>query len=107
MLCSRASRGAPILILDEATSNLDGQSDDAIQSLLREEFVSRTVLTIAHRLATVIDYDRILVLGGGKLVEEGKPVDLLESESVLRSMSQALGAQGEKALLDKARTTTH
>ena len=95
---------APILVLDEATSNLDAASDEAIQALLREEFERQTVLTIAHRLATVVDYDRILVMGGGKLMEQGAPLELLDAEgSVLGGMGRALGAWGEAALRDKAK----
>jgi ABC-type multidrug transport system fused ATPase/permease subunit len=52
----------PVLILDEATSNLDAASDAAVQSLLRSEFAGRTVLTIAHRLTTIIDYHRLFIL---------------------------------------------
>ena len=97
---------APILVLDEATSNLDAASDEAIQQLLRDEFERQTVLTIAHRLATVVDYDRILVMGGGKLLEQGAPLELLDAEgSVLAGMGKALGTWGEAALREKAKKT--
>ena len=60
----------PILVLDEATSNLDADSDARIQRLLRRSLTNTTLLTVAHRLATVIDFDTILVLGRGELLEQ-------------------------------------
>ena len=90
------------MILDEATSNLDDGSDATIQELLRAEFATQTVLTIAHRLHTVIDYDTILVMGSGKLLEQGSPHDLLnERDGALTGMAQALGVAGANALLKK------
>jgi len=106
LLCfARALLGeSKILVLDEATSNLDAASDTAIQALLRDEFASRTILTIAHRLNTIIDYHTILVLSRGKLLEQGAPLDLLEREDgALASMVKALGESGEAALRQKAR----
>lgn len=95
--------GAHILILDEATSNLDEAADAAMQALLRDEFASKTLLTIAHRLLTVADYDSILVLGAGRLLEQGAPATLLADEaSVLSSMAAALGDAGRAALIQKA-----
>lgn len=86
----------------QATSNLDGGSDEAIQLLLRSEFGSLTVLTIAHRLHTVIDYDALLVMGAGRLLESGAPHELLAAENgVLASMARALGEAGEAALLER------
>jgi len=93
----------PILVLDEATSNLDRESDDAVQALLRSEFGGLTILTIAHRLTTVIDYDQILVMGGGQLLEAGRPVDLLNKESsVLSEMTRSTGKAAQAALLARA-----
>jgi len=81
-----------LLVLDEATSNLDRASDDTIQALLREQFGTTTLLTIAHRLGTVVDYHSILVLGGGKVLEHGAPKTLLErSGGVLAGLARALG----------------
>ena len=94
---------ARVFVLDEATSNLDGASDRALQALLRSEFSRYTVLTIAHRLHTVIDYDKILVMGGGRLVESGRPHELLATAGgALASMAAALGESGEAELREQA-----
>ena len=94
----------PIMMLDEATSNLDSASDDAMQKLLRSEFRDLTLLTIAHRLHTVIDYDSIVVLGKGKLLERGAPSELLEKDGgVLRGLAEALGEAAAKELRAKAK----
>jgi ATP-binding cassette subfamily B protein len=69
-------KDAPILILDEATSALDLQSEAAIQRALAALMRGRTVLAVAHRLSTLSSLDRIIVLVGGKIVEDGHPAEL-------------------------------
>ena len=66
-----------ILVLDEATSNVDNGTDSLIQKTIRTAFCNCTVLTIAHRLHTIVDSDRILVLDAGKLKEFASPKELL------------------------------
>ncbi|KAJ3216559.1 hypothetical protein HK099_005825 [Clydaea vesicula] len=66
-----------IIILDEATASVDHETDAKIQRTIRECFYNCTILCIAHRLRTIIDYDRCLVLDFGKIVEYGKPLDLM------------------------------
>jgi ATP-binding cassette subfamily B protein len=70
-------REAPILLLDEATSALDAENEELVQKALNEAMVGRTTLVIAHRLATVLSADRILVLDEGRIVEEGSHADLV------------------------------
>jgi ATP-binding cassette subfamily B protein len=64
-------RAAPLLLLDEATSSLDAESETLVQAALMRLMTGRTTLVIAHRLATVLSCDRILVLDQGRIVEEG------------------------------------
>jgi ATP-binding cassette subfamily B protein len=64
-------RDASLLLLDEATSSLDAESETLVQEALEHSMVGRTTIVIAHRLATVLSCDRILVLEQGKIVEEG------------------------------------
>ncbi len=74
------ARRPQILILDEATSALDNESETQIQKVIDNLKNKITVLVIAHRLSTVINVDRVLVLGDGKIVEEGVPRELLKKE---------------------------
>ncbi|KAG0230887.1 Multidrug resistance-associated protein 1 [Actinomortierella wolfii] len=72
-------RRAKILVLDEATSSVDVETDELIQQTIRTEFREHTVLTIAHRIKTVMDYDRILVLDQGRVCEFDAPQVLLQN----------------------------
>ena len=74
-------RGSQILILDEATSNVDNMTDRLIQETIRSAFKDCTVLTIAHRLHTIINCDRILVLDDGRVQEFDTPDNLLNDPS--------------------------
>lgn len=74
-------KDAPILVLDEATSSLDSESEEAIQQSLEGLMENRTVIAIAHRLSTLRKMDRIIVLEDGKIIEDGSPNDLLQRES--------------------------
>ncbi|CAM1312341.1 ABCC4 (predicted) [Pycnogonum litorale] len=85
-----------ILILDEATSNVDNKTDSLIQRTVRSKFRDCTVITIAHRLNTVIDCDRILVMDKGRIVEFDSPRVLARNEnSVLYKMIQDTGSSAE------------
>ncbi|KAJ2589936.1 hypothetical protein IWW49_002254 [Coemansia sp. RSA 1797] len=74
---------AKVLVLDEATAAIDNATDTIIQESIRKEFKNCTVLTIAHRLNTIIDSDMILVIDGGRLAEYDTPQNLLENENSL------------------------
>ena len=75
-------KNAPILILDEATSALDSESEVAIQKALHELMEGKTVVAIAHRLSTLREMDRIIVLENGKIVEDGTHADLVKKAGV-------------------------
>ena len=70
------------LVLDEATSNVDMQTDAFIQEVVREKFKETTVITIAHRLNTIADYDKVVVMKKGKIAEQGSPLELLKREGL-------------------------
>ncbi|KAF5366950.1 hypothetical protein D9757_010850 [Collybiopsis confluens] len=73
-------RGTNIIILDEASSQMDAGLDEQIQKTVREELSGAIVITIAHKLKTIIDYDRILVLDNGEIMELGTPKELFEKD---------------------------
>ncbi|KAM7344070.1 putative multidrug resistance-associated protein lethal(2)03659 isoform 2-T2 [Cochliomyia hominivorax] len=93
-----------ILVLDEATANVDPQTDALIQTTIRDKFKNCTVLTIAHRLHTVMDSDKVLVMDAGKAVEFGSPYELLtESRTkVFYDMVKQTGNTSFEALLKVA-----
>jgi len=88
-------RKPKILLMDEATSNIDQMTDKMIQKIIKEDFNNTTILTIAHRLKTIIEYDRILVLDKGKLVEQGTPIDLINQEGIFHEMISKNGSEFE------------
>jgi ATP-binding cassette subfamily B protein len=77
---------SPIVLLDEATSSLDTESEQAIQEALSRLFKGRTVLAIAHRLSTLDAFDRVVVLDRGRIVEDGPPRRLLQTKGVYSRM---------------------
>ena len=79
-------KDAPLLLLDEATSSLDGESEEAIRQALGQLMKGRTVIAIAHRLSTVRNFDRIIVLQAGKVVQDGPPDILVRKEGVYREL---------------------
>jgi ATP-binding cassette, subfamily B, bacterial len=81
-------KDAPIIILDEATSALDTESELKVHDALLRRFQDRTVLAVAHRLSTLIAFDRVVVMDAGRVVEEGKPVDLLGGGGMFEQMWQ-------------------
>lgn len=85
-------RDAKIIVLDEATADVDPLTDERIQNTLRTHFGDRTILAIAHRIRTVIRYDKVCVMDAGRVVEFGTPSDLWgDKAGVFRSMCDASG----------------
>jgi ABC-type multidrug transport system fused ATPase/permease subunit len=101
LLClARAIVSMPkIMVLDEATSSVDVNTDEKIQRSIREEFANSTLLVIAHRLSTIADFDKIMVLDQGKIVEFAPPKELMRiPNGVFRGM---VGTTGEGRELEK------
>ncbi|KAL3648023.1 Multidrug resistance-associated protein 4 [Castilleja foliolosa] len=77
-----------LLFLDEATASVDSSTDGVIQKIIREDFASCTIISIAHRIPTVMDCDRVLVVDAGKAKEFDKPSNLLERHSLFGALVQ-------------------
>uniref|UniRef100_A0A669PUL0 ATP binding cassette subfamily C member 2 n=1 Tax=Phasianus colchicus TaxID=9054 RepID=A0A669PUL0_PHACC len=84
-------RKAKILILDEATAAVDLETDHLIQTTIRSAFADCTVLTIAHRLHTIMDSNRVMVMHAGKIVEFDSPEKLLQKQSIFSAMAKDAG----------------
>ncbi len=79
-------KDAPILLLDEATAALDGESEEAIREALARLMRGRTVIAIAHRLATLRNFDRVILLKSGKIIEDGPPGRLMQRPGPYREL---------------------
>jgi ATP-binding cassette subfamily B protein len=79
-------KDAPILLLDEATAALDSESEEAIREALGRLMLGRTVIAIAHRLSTLRDFDRVVVLKNGKIIEDGQPGRLMRKDGYYRQL---------------------
>ncbi|HUB63946.1 MAG TPA: ABC transporter transmembrane domain-containing protein [Methylocella sp.] len=89
---------APVLLLDEATSALDSENEAAVQTALEKVMSERTTLVIAHRLATVLEADRILVLDNGRLIEEGTHQTLVAKDGLYARLAKLQFETGAEAL---------
>ncbi|MES1908334.1 MAG: hypothetical protein MHM6MM_001289 [Cercozoa sp. M6MM] len=90
-------RQTRILLLDEATASVDQETDRLVQETIRENFADRTTLTIAHRLETILDSDRVVVMADGRVEEHGTPAQLLANpDSLLKAMHDAANNNSEK-----------
>ena len=102
-------RRTRIVFLDEATASVDNDTDARIQETIRQEFVEGTVITIAHRLRTIIDYDKVLVLDKGQVMEYGSPLELIENSpvGVFKSMCEETGEYEELVKMAKTASFRH
>ncbi|KAF3903663.1 hypothetical protein AA313_de0206900 [Arthrobotrys entomopaga] len=82
-------RKGKIVVLDEATSSVDKDTDEMMQRIIREEMKDRTIIAVAHRLQTILDFDRVAVMENGKIVEVGNPQELLKKESKFKKLVEA------------------
>jgi ABC-type multidrug transport system fused ATPase/permease subunit len=82
-------RKSKIMFLDEATASVDYKTDELIQNTIRERFQGRTVLTIAHRINTILDYDRVLVMDNGRVAEFDTPDNLLKQQGIFYELVSA------------------
>jgi ATP-binding cassette subfamily B protein len=97
-------RGAPLLLLDEATSSLDAESEKLVQTALEHLMAERTTLVIAHRLATVLSCDRILVMDAGRIVEEGTHERLVSAGGLYARLAKLQFQNGVVALEPASQT---
>jgi ATP-binding cassette, subfamily B, bacterial len=96
-------KDAPILILDEATSALDAESEQLVQQALERLMTGRTTLVIAHRLATVLKADRIVVMDRGRIVEEGTHRSLVERNGVYARLARLQFDHGQTEFIQAAK----
>ncbi|QGA17136.1 hypothetical protein EYB26_004806 [Talaromyces marneffei] len=85
-------RGSKIIVLDEVTSNVDVVSDALMQRVIREKFSDCTILAVAHRLETIMDFDRVALMQEGELVELDSPQKLLITDSAFRELYESRGS---------------
>ncbi|XP_076388016.1 putative multidrug resistance-associated protein lethal(2)03659 isoform X2 [Megachile rotundata] len=96
-------RNNKIMVLDEATANVDSQTDSMIQKTVRKKFKHCTVFTIAHRLNTIMDSDKILVMDQGNLMEFDHPYILLQKKGYFYNMVQQTGPTMANSLFETAK----
>ena len=96
-------RKPKILLLDEATASIDSESDEHIQQTIREAFGKITIITIAHRINTIIDSDKILVMNDGKISEYDTPKNLLSNkDSEFSSLVDDMGENAAEKMRQQA-----
>ncbi|KAH8701117.1 putative ABC multidrug transporter [Talaromyces proteolyticus] len=90
-------RHSSILILDEATSNVDSKTDEIMQRVIREKFSNHTILAVAHKLDTILDFDKVAMLDAGQLIEFDDPYTLLSTDSAFnRLYTYCMAEEDEK-----------
>ena len=105
-------KNSKILVLDEATANVDMKTDEFIQNTIKESFSESTIFTIAHRLNTIADYDKVLVMDKGVVVEYDSPYRLLvrdlddediTSDSLFAYMVKNSGKENSRSIFRTAK----
>ena len=91
-------KDAPVVLLDEATASLDVENETQVQEALSHLLVGKTVIVIAHRMRTVMSADKIVVLDGGRVVEQGSPAELLAANGLFARMVHLQTASAEWTL---------
>lgn len=99
MLCQ-----SKVIVLDEATSSVDGETDKLMQRLIREEFANRTIIAVAHRLNTILDFDRVAVLEKGVLLECDEPMALVSRASAFKALYDQYESREEEMKEDETGT---
>ena len=94
--------------MDEATASIDEKTDETIQKMIKNEFNETTVITIAHRLNTIINYDKILVLDNGEVQEYDTPLNLVKNEkSFLGKLIRKTGEKYAEKIIGLAEEGSH
>jgi ABC-type multidrug transport system fused ATPase/permease subunit len=104
LLRASSGKGCKVCVMDEPTAHIDAATDAVLQRVMRKKFTGATLVTIAHRLHTVADFDTLLVLDQGRLAEQGPPLALLaRPHGAFRAMVDALGPEAAASIEAKAR----
>ena len=91
-------KDAPIVLLDEATASLDVENETEVQGALSRLLAGRTVIVIAHRMRTVMAADKVVVLNGGRVAEQGSPQELMAQDGLFARMVRLQTESAEWAL---------
>ncbi|KAB8074240.1 P-loop containing nucleoside triphosphate hydrolase protein [Aspergillus leporis] len=99
-------RRSKVVLLDEATASVDHETDMHMQRILREMFPDCTIIAIAHRLRTIMDYDRVLVMADGEIVENDSPANLVERKGLFWDMLRNTGEYDELVKMIETKPST-
>ncbi|KAB8212594.1 P-loop containing nucleoside triphosphate hydrolase protein [Aspergillus parasiticus] len=99
-------RRSKVVLLDEATASVDHETDKHMQRVLREMFPDCTIIAIAHRLRTIMDYDRVLVMADGEIVENDTPANLVKKEGIFWDMLRNTGEYDELIQMIETKPST-
>ncbi|OGM49209.1 ABC multidrug transporter [Aspergillus bombycis] len=99
-------RRSKVVLLDEATASVDHETDMHMQRVLREMFPDCTIIAIAHRLRTIMDYDRVLVMADGEIVENDTPANLVKQEGIFWDMLRNTGEYDELVQMIETKPST-